>query len=390
MTVQIAVLAETTDGERRVGMTPDAVAKLVRAGHVVRVQASAGVAAGFPDTEYEEAGARIAADSAAAMADAAVVVCVERPAVSIPAGSVLIGMLAPLADEAGIRELADAGTTAMAMELIPRISRAQSMDVLSSMSTVTGYKAVILAAEQLDKLFPMLMTAAGTIAPARVLVLGAGVAGLQAIATARRLGAVVSAYDTRSVVKEQVESLGATFVVLDSPADDAETAGGYARELTEEEQAKQREQMASHIAAQDVVITTALVPGRPAPLLIPTSTVERMRPGSVIVDLASITGGNCEVTTHGARVEHGGVVVLGPSNLESSAAVHASQLYARNVSNLLELLIVDGELVLDMEDEIVAGTVACQDGQIVHPMLRERYGMPPAVSVGADESGSEG
>jgi NAD(P) transhydrogenase subunit alpha len=295
------------------------------------------------------------------------------------AGQVLVCMLEPLSDQGGVERLADKGVTAYAMELIPRISRAQSMDVLSSMATVAGYRAVLVAAEQLDKFFPMLMTAAGTVAPAKVFVIGAGVAGLQAIATARRLGAVVTAFDTRAVVREQVESLGARFVAFDVTGD-AEAAGGYARELTDEEQARQRELMSDPVAEQDVVITTALVPGRPAPLLIPTATVERMRPGAVVVDLASETGGNCEVSLHGEHVIHQGVHVLGPDNLPSGMPVHASQLYARNVANFLDLLVVDGELAPDSEDEIVQGTLACSGGKVVHALLRDRYGMEAEVA----------
>jgi NAD(P) transhydrogenase subunit alpha len=265
------------------------------------------------------------------------------------------------------------------MELIPRISRAQSMDVLSSMASVAGYRAVLVAAQRLDKFFPMLMTAAGTVAPAKVLIIGAGVAGLQAIATARRLGAVVSAYDTRAVVREQVESLGAKFVEIGSGVD-AESAGGYARELTEAEQASQREALATHIAGCDVVVTTALVPGRPAPVIIPTTTVERMRSGSVIIDLASRTGGNCEVTRHGEEVVHGGVVVIGPEDLAAGMPVHASQLYARNVQNLLGLLVVDGELDVDQDDEVVVGTLATRGGAIVNPFLRSRWKLDPEVA----------
>lgn len=389
MTMIVAALAETAEGERRAALTPDAVARLVRAGHQVRVERGIGAGAGHADSAYVEAGAHVAADIADATSGALIVVTVTRPPASVvPDGALLVGMLSPLGDEPGIRELADAGVAAMAMELIPRVSRAQSMDVLSSMSTIAGYEAVLIGAGALDKLFPMLMTAAGTVAPARVFVIGAGVAGLQAIATARRLGAVVTAFDTRAAVREQVESLGAAFTAFDVTGDaDAETEGGYARALTDEEQARQRELMADHIASQDVVITTALVPGRPAPLLIPTSTVERMRPGAVVVDLASETGGNCEVTRHGERVEHGGVVVLGPDNLPSRAPAHASQLYARNVVNLLELLAPDGELVLDTDDEIIAGTLATRDGQVVHPMLRERYGMDPLQHAAARAGG---
>lgn len=382
MTLHIGVLQERRPGEHRVALTPDAVSRLAKAGHHVHVETQAGTAAGWDDAAYEAAGATIDATPEAVAAASRIVLKVNGPrqldatheAELLQDGQVLLSMLDPLGDQAGIARLAERGVSAFAMELIPRISRAQSMDVLSSMATVAGYRAALLGAERLDKFFPMLMTAAGTVAPARVFVIGAGVAGLQAIATARRLGAVVSAYDTRSVVREQVESLGAKFLDLDVTGD-TEAEGGYARALTDEEQARQRELMADHIASCDVVITTALVPGRPAPVLVPTSTVERMRPGSVIVDLASENGGNCEVSRHGEQVEHGGVLVLGPDNLPAGMPVHASQLYARNVVNLLELLIVDGEPAVDSDDEIIRGTLACTGGRIVHPMLRERYGL---------------
>jgi NAD(P) transhydrogenase subunit alpha len=382
MSLRIGVLRERRPGERRVALTPDAVARLVKAGHTVAIEAGAGDAGGWHDGAFTDAGATITADPAATVAGADLVVKVNAPrevdghheADLLATGQVLVSMLDPLGDQPGVTRLAEQGITSFAMELIPRISRAQSMDVLSSMATVAGYRAVLIAAERLDKFFPMLMTAAGTVAPAKVFVIGAGVAGLQAIATARRLGAVVTAFDTRAVVREQVESLGAKFVAFDVTGD-AEAAGGYARELTAEEQERQRELMADHVAGQDVVITTALVPGRPAPLLIPNGVVERMRPGSVIVDLASENGGNCEASRHGEQVEHAGVLVLGPDNLPGGMPVHASQLYARNVVNLLELLVADGELAADSDDEIIRGTLATRGGQIVHPLLRERYGL---------------
>jgi NAD(P) transhydrogenase subunit alpha len=293
-------------------------------------------------------------------------------------------MLAPLSQgPAGsdvLELLAQRNITAYSLELMPRISRAQSMDVLSSQSTVSGYKAVLVGASMLDKFFPMLMTAAGTIAPAKVLVLGAGVAGLQAIATARRLGAVVSAFDTRAVVREQVESLGAKFVAIDTA--DAETEGGYARQLTDEEQEAQRKMLADVVAQSDVVVTTALVPGRPAPRLILKETVERMRPGSVIVDLAGETGGNCEVGSWGQIVKHAGVSIVQPKNLAAEIPLHASHLYARNVANFLPVLLDDdGQLVPSPEDELAVGTLVTRGGSIVHPMVLERRGVSPAPAA---------
>ena len=390
MSLQIAVLRERLTGERRVALTPEVVGKLTDAGHAVVVEAGAGDGAGWSDDEFVAHGARIAPTPAASMTGAQVVVKVNRllpdvdaDAISeLASGQVLIAMLNPLGDQAGIERLATADVQSFAMELIPRISRAQAMDALSSMATVAGYRAVLIAAERLDKFFPMLMTAAGTVAPAQVFVIGAGVAGLQAIATARRLGAVVTAYDTRPVVREQVESVGGRFVDFAVAGSDAEASGGYARELTAEEQAQQRSLMADHIAKSDVVITTALVPGRPAPLLIPADVVSRMRSGSVIVDLASENGGNCELSVHGQDVMADGVVIIGPENLPAQMPVHASQLYARNVANLLALMVVDGALSLDTDDEILAGTCATRGGTVVHPLLRERYGMSELTSEG--------
>jgi NAD(P) transhydrogenase subunit alpha len=389
MTLRIGVLRETKPGERRVALTPDVVARLVKDGHEVSVQGGAGAEAGWADAAWIDAGATIAPDAATTVIGCQVVVKVNplRDTADgtheldlLAPGTVLVAMLDPLNDQVGIEAIARRDISAFAMELIPRISRAQSMDVLSSMATVAGYRAALIAAERLDKFFPMLMTAAGTVAPAKVFVVGAGVAGLQAIATARRLGAVVSAYDTRAAVREQVESLGATFLDV-TVGGDAEAEGGYARELTEEEQSRQRELLADHVAGCDVVITTALVPGRPAPVIIPTSTVERMRRGAVIVDLASRNGGNCEVTRHGEDVVHDGVVVIGPDDLAAEMPVHASQLYARNVQNLLGLLVVDGELDIEQDDEVVVGTLATRGGAIVNPFLRSRWQLDSEVAT---------
>lgn len=383
MSMQIAVLRESRAGEGRVALVPDVVAKLVKAERAVVVQAGAGAAAGYDDAAFEAAGATIAADAAAAVDGADVVVKVNPPSEAevdlFQSGSVLVSLLEPLDDQAGVERLAERGVSAFALELVPRTSRAQSMDVLSSMATVAGYRAVLMAAERLDKFFPLLMTAAGTVAPAKVFVVGAGVAGLQAIATARRLGAVVTAYDTRAAVREQVESLGAKFVDF-KVTDDAEAAGGYARELTADEQARQRELMGDHVAGQDVVVTTALVPGRTAPVLVPAGVVERMRPGSVVVDLASAKGGNVEPSVHGQEVVHAGVLVLGPDNLPGGMPVHASQLYAKNVANLLELIAPEGTVDLDSDDDIVQGTLATHGGQVVNALLRERFGMEAEVN----------
>ena len=352
--MRVAVPRETAPGERRVALVPETVTKLRAAGFEVAVERDAGTSAGFPEDEYLAAGAEV---GEAVVSGAECVARVARPSAEDVAtmrpGTVLIGFLDPLTDADGIARLRDREIVAFAMESIPRITRAQAMDALSSQATVSGYKAVLLAADRIPRLFPMLMTAAGTIAPVRALVIGAGVAGLQAIATARRLGAVVSACDVRPAVKEQVESLGAAF--LDLGVRTQETAGGYAGELTAEQQAQQQAALQERIPDFDVVITTAAVPGRPAPTLIPTSAVEGMRPGSVIVDLAAETGGNCELTVPGEVVEHGATTVIGTTNLPSLMAFHSSQLYSRNVGALLLHLAPNGELVLDWDDEITSG-----------------------------------
>jgi H+-translocating NAD(P) transhydrogenase subunit alpha len=354
--MRVAVPRETAPGERRVALVPETVSKLRDDGFAIRVEREAGAAAGFPDEEYAEAGAELV-DAQALPGDVEGIVRVAPPSPdevgALASGTVLVGFLNPLADADGVARLRDRGIVAFAMESIPRITRAQPMDALSSQATVSGYKAVLLAADRVPKLFPMLMTAAGTIAPVRALVIGAGVAGLQAIATARRLGAVVSAFDVRPAVKEQVESLGASFLELGVRAE--ETAGGYATELTPEQQAQQQAALEERIPDFDVVVTTAAVPGRPAPKLIPASAVERMRPGSVVVDVAAETGGNCELTKPGEVVEHKGVAIDGTTNLPSLMAFHASQLYSRNVAALLQHLAPGGDLTLDWEDEITAG-----------------------------------
>ncbi len=354
--MKVAVPRETAAGERRVALVPDAVRRLGDAFDVT-VESEAGLEAGFLDEEYAKAGARVAGRGEL-YADAEAVVRVAPPVADeldeLRSGTVLIGFLSPSSNPAGIELLTARGIVGFAMESIPRITRAQGMDALSSQSTVAGYKAAVLAADRLPRLFPLLMTAAGTVAPAKVLVLGAGVAGLQAIATARRLGAVVSAFDTRPVVQEQVESLGASF--LDLGVRGEETAGGYAAELTPEQQASQQAALEERISEMDVVITTALVPGRPAPKLIPASAVARMRLGSVIVDLAAEAGGNCELTEPGREVVREGVTIVGETNLAATMPYHASQLYARNVTALLQHLAPEGKLVLDFADEITSGT----------------------------------
>ena len=350
---------ESAAGERRVALVPELVARIVPNGFEVLVERGAGEGASFPDSSYEEAGAQIVADPY----EAETVVKVQKPtadeAARLREGEVLIGFLQPLTDSEGIERLADRGVIAFAMESIPRITRAQPMDALSSQATVSGYKATLLAAERLPKFFPMLMTAAGTVAPAKVLVLGAGVAGLQAIATARRLGAVVTGFDVRPVVREQIESLGANWLELGVTGE--ETEGGYAQELTEDQQRQQQDELEQRLPEFDVVITTALIPGRPAPRLIPAGAVAAMRPGSVIVDLAAETGGNCELTEPGEEVVREDVVIVGLTNLPSTMPYHASTLYARNVQALLLHLAPEGELQLDWSDEITAG--ACVAGK---------------------------
>lgn len=363
-------------------LTPDAVRRLVSDEVTCAVQSGAGARAHFSDDEYREAGAEVAADAAEAYAGADVVLKVAPPAEiadagrhevdALPEGAALIGFLRPHGNEAVLRRLADRRITAFALELMPRITRAQSMDALSSQANLAGYRAVLLGASSLGKLFPLMMTAAGTLRPADVLVLGAGVAGLQAIATARRLGAVVRAYDIRPVVKEEVESLGATFVVLEeeeveegkAAAGSRQTEGGYARELDESEQERQRRLMTPHVARSDVVITTALVPGRPAPLLITGAMVREMDAGSVIVDLAAEEGGNCELSEPGRSLERHGVLIHAPLNLPASLPVHASQMYARNVSSLLQHLSSGGSLAVDLEDEIADACCVTHGGEV--------------------------
>lgn len=372
MPLVIGVPRETAPLERRVALVPEIVARLVRDGAQVVVERGAGEAAYFPDGLYEEAGAQLVERPGAFDVD--VVARVQSPAEGdfplLRSGSVLAGFLRPLDDPQGVARLAGAGVTALSMELVPRTTRAQKMDALSAMGTVAGYRAVLLAAEALPKFFPLLTTAAGTLRPAKVLVLGAGVVGLQAIATARRLGAVVSAYDVRAAAREQVESVGGRFVELALETEDAETAGGYARALDEERQRRQVELLVPHVADADVVITTALVPGIRAPLLVIREAVEAMVPGSVIVDVAAPNGGNCEVTQPGETIHFDGVRVLGPLNLAAEMPLHASQMYSRTLSAMITEFVEDGTFTPDFEDEIFRGACVTHDGKVVNERVR--------------------
>jgi NAD(P) transhydrogenase subunit alpha len=373
------VLSETAPGERRVALVPDVASRLAAAGFEVTVQAGAGEAAGFTDDAYREAGAAVEADRPALLAAADVALSVQalRPedVPSLRRGAATISFLQPATQGSLVEALAARGVTAFSLELVPRISRAQSMDALSSQASLAGYKGVLMAANRLGKFFPMLMTAAGTIPPARVLVLGAGVAGLQAIATARRLGAVVEAYDVRPAVKEEVKSLGATFLELELEAQEGQ--GGYARVQSEEFLGRQRELLTERVAAADVVVTTAAVPGRRAPLLVTAAMVAGMRRGSVVVDLAADTGGNCELTRPGQVAEVDGVWVDGTTNVPGTVPLHASQLYARNVSSLLQHLAPKGELQVDLEDEITRGACVTHGGEVVSERARELMAAAP-------------
>ncbi|HUT93523.1 MAG TPA: Re/Si-specific NAD(P)(+) transhydrogenase subunit alpha [Thermoguttaceae bacterium] len=394
----VAVARESLPGENRVALVPASVPALAKAGLEVIVESSAGQAAGYPDEAYAESGAKVVASRAEALA-ADVVVQVRAAGANPEAGradlerlrrgQVVIGMCDPLAAPQAAREVAARGVTLFALELLPRITRAQSMDVLSSMATVSGYRAVLLAATHLPKMFPMLMTAAGTVRPAKVFVMGAGVAGLQAIATARRLGAVVSANDIRPAVAEQVESLGAKFVQLDLDTGAAEDKGGYAKEMGEEFLRRQRELIARVVAESDVVITTAAVPGKKAPTLVTAEMVSGMAPGSVIVDLAAERGGNCELTRPGETVVSGGVSILGPTNPASDVPYHASQMYAKNISTFLLHLVHDGRLKIDLDDEITRETLIARDGHVVHPQICELLGIEPPARDEPPEAADE-
>jgi NAD(P) transhydrogenase subunit alpha len=371
--VKVAIPTETAEDEHRVALVPDTAAKLIAAALEVSVESGAGAGAYFPDAAYEKAGVKVVKTAEALLKDADAVLKVQAPAPNeiglLKSGAVLISFLQPSTQGDIVRALAKRGVTAFSLELVPRISRAQSMDALSSQASAAGYKAVLLAAGRLGKFFPMMMTAAGTVAPARVLVMGAGVAGLQAIATARRLGAVVSAYDVRPAVKEEVQSLGATFIELALESQQGE--GGYAREQSEEFLRKQRELIGEHVAKSDVVITTAAVPGRRAPLLVTGDMVKGMRPGSVIVDLAAETGGNVELTQAGKDVDVAGVTIIGTRNVPSTMPLATSQLFARNVANLLLHLVKDGAITLDFEDEITKGSCVTHGGEIVNERAKQ-------------------
>jgi H+-translocating NAD(P) transhydrogenase subunit alpha len=386
--MQIGVPKETAEGERRVALVPEVVRKLTSAAgeqdapsNEVIVERSAGAEALIPDQQYEEAGARLS-DGPDSVYSCQVLVKVAPPSPDeisrLNSESVLIGFLQPLTNGEGIRAIAQTGATSFALESVPRISRAQSMDALSSQSNVAGYRAALIGAQELGRFYPMLMTAAGTIRPATVLVLGAGVAGLQAIATARRLGAVVQGFDVRAAVKEQVESLGAAFLEFDLGGD-LEGAGGYAKELTPEQQQRQQELMAEAIGKVDVVITTALVPGRRAPILVTEEAVKLMKPGSVVVDLAGEAGGNCELTEPGKTIMAHDVKITAPLNVPSTMAEHASQLYARNIEALLGLMVKDGKLELDFEDEVITGACITRDGEIVNEAAKQAAGATTAT-----------
>ena len=365
--MKVGVPRETVPGEQRVAIVPEAAAKLVAAKHEVIVESGAGTGSGHDDEAYRKAGATVGDRNAAFGAD--VVVKVQKPSIDeialLREGAAFVATLQPLTNKDVVKALAARRTTAFSMDMIPRVTRAQSMDSLSSQSNIAGYKAVLVAANSLPKFFPMLTTAAGTVTPARVLVLGAGVAGLQAIATARRLGAIVEAFDTRPVVKEQVQSLGAKFLEIEL-GEQGEGTGGYAKELSEEAHKKEQELVGKHVKDADVVITTALVPGRRAPILVTADMVRAMRAGSVVVDLAAEMGGNCELTEPGKTVVREGVTIHGEVNWPSTVAFHASQLYSRNVSALLAHLSKDGALALDLEDEITKGALITHEGQVVH------------------------
>jgi len=376
--LRVGVVRELAAGETRVALVPSVLPALKKAGLEILIEAGAGQWAGYPDAEYASHGGRIVARAEALQAELLLMVRAagdnmdwQADLRQLRAGQIVIGMCDPLGQPEALPVWSRQGVTLFALELLPRITRAQSMDVLSSMATVAGYRAVVLAAVHLPRMFPMLMTAAGTIQPAKVLVIGAGVAGLQAISTARRLGGVVSAYDVRPAVKEQVQSLGAKFVELPLETAEAEDRGGYARQLGEQFYQKQREMMARWVADSDVVITTAMIPGQRAPVLITQEMVVGMRPGSVIVDLAAERGGNCELTQPGQTVHQHGVTILGPVNLPAEVPYHASQMYAKNIATfLLHLLNKEGRIDLDRDDEILRETLVIRDGQIVHPRIR--------------------
>ena len=381
--MKIGVVRETAERETRVALAPVSAARFARNGVDIIVESGAGERAFFNDDAYSEAGAEIAADAAGVYSSADVLLKVAAPSPeeigALRSGQILIAVLQPLTSHDLVRALAERGVTSFSLDAIPRIARAQPMDVLSSQASIAGYKAALIAADTLGKHLPMMTTAAGTMPPARGLVLGAGVAGLQAIATGRRLGAVMSAFDVRPAVKEQVQSLGATFIEDDElQGAQAETAGGYAREQTSDERERSQALVRRHVGASDFVITTALVPGRPAPKLITREMVEDMQPGSVIVDLAAETGGNSELTAPGEVIVHQGVIINGPINVPSSLPVHASLMFSRNVQSFLDLLITDGEAVINMDDVILSDSLITRDGEVVHAATRDAMGASTA------------
>ncbi len=393
----VGVPREIFPGERRVALIPAVIPNLTKVGLEVVIEASAGLEAGYPDAEYVNKGAKVLADRAEVFRTTDIVLQVlcygsndKTGQADLPLlrrGQGLIGFLRPLGDIQILQAIAATGATSFSVELIPRITRAQNMDALSSMSTIAGYKAVVIAADALPKIFPMLTTAAGTITPARVLVIGAGVAGLQAIATARRLGAVVSAYDLRPAVREQVQSLGGRFVELPIEAADAQDAGGYAKAQDESFYQKQRELLGRVVAESDVVITTAVVPGKKSPVLVTKEMVASMAHGSVIVDLAAERGGNCELTRSEEKIVEHGVTIFGSINLASTVPYHASQMYSKNLTNFLLHMVKDGKLQINLEDEITRSTIVTQGGEIVNPRVREFYNLP-ALQLQSKEASS--
>ena len=384
--VIIAVTRELVAGEKRVSLCPDNVQSLIEAGAELWVEQSAGVQAGFSDDNYQSVGAKIISDRDKIFASADIIVQVqsfgsntenaEQDLKRLKSKQIVIGMMDPLAQPQAASQVAKTGATAIALEMVPRISRAQSMDVLSSMATLAGYRSVLLGAEAAPRILPMLMTAAGTLQPARVLIMGVGVAGLQACATAKRLGAVVEAYDVRPAAREQIISVGATPVELDLPTESSEGAGGYAKEQSEEFLELQRKLMTEVVARQDIIITTAAVPGAKSPILVTEDMLKAMSTGSVVVDLAAERGGNCALTKAGQTTVEHGVTILGPENLASDVAYHASQMYGKNIQTLLELILQDGNINLDFNDEIVAGTVVAHNGDVPHPYMRKLLGLP--------------
>ncbi len=390
-TMIIGVPAESDRSDHRVASVPAVVPTLLRTGAEVLVETGAGAAAGFSDESYVEAGARIADSREQVFSSSDVLIRVhglgsdQSELALMRSDQVLLGLLDPLGAPATAQALAEHGLTTFALELVPRISRAQSMDALTSMATVAGYKAVLLAAGIVNKMYPLMMTAAGTVVPARIFVIGAGVAGLQAIATAQRLGAVVSAYDLRPAVKEQVASLGARFVELPIETEDTEDSGGYAQAMDEDFYRRQRELMADVTSGSDVVIATAAVPGRPAPLLVTDEAVRRMRPGSVIIDLAASTGGNCQLTAPGETIVVDGVTIAGPLDLAETIPGDASSMYARNVSSFLQGLIKDGELTLDLDDEVLRESLLTRGGEVVHQRVRDLLGLGSKLAVSPGE-----